>query len=168
VVRAVRSSLMICDKVYRLRFRPADALAEFVNLALNEPFTLEEIDSMKTGIADSGVNLTQAKLLDLQIPLPPIEEQREVVCRVEALFKLADAIEKRVAMAMARAEKLSQSVLAKAFRGELVPTEAELARREGRVYEPASQLLARIRKPHSPLDGAKRAPNGRVAALTHE
>jgi type I restriction enzyme S subunit len=38
-----------------------------------------------------------------------------------------------------------QSILAKAFRGELVPTEAELARREGRDYEPASALLERIR-----------------------
>ena len=44
-----------------------------------------------------------------------------------------------------RAEKLTQAVLAKAFRGELVPTEAELARREGRSYEPASVLLDRIR-----------------------
>jgi hypothetical protein len=34
----------------------------------------------------------------------------------------------------------------KAFRGELVPTEAELARREGREYEPASVLLERIKK----------------------
>jgi type I restriction enzyme S subunit len=35
--------------------------------------------------------------------------------------------------------------LAKAFRGELVPTEAEVARKEGRTYEPASELQARIR-----------------------
>jgi len=51
----------------------------------------------------------------------------------------------RVAAAMARADKLTQAILAKAFRGELVPTEAELARREGRDYEPASVLLERIR-----------------------
>lgn len=41
--------------------------------------------------------------------------------------------------------KLKQSILVKAFRGELVPTETELARREGREYEPASMLLERIR-----------------------
>jgi len=44
-----------------------------------------------------------------------------------------------------RAEKLTQAILAKAFRGELVPTEAELARREKRDYEPASVLLERIK-----------------------
>ena len=79
------------------------------------------------------------------IAVPPLVEQREVVRRVEALFKLVDAIERRVALATARAESLTQAVLAKAFRGELVPTEAELARREGQGYEPASVLLERIR-----------------------
>jgi type I restriction enzyme S subunit len=80
------------------------------------------------------------------IAVPPLVEQREVVRRVEALFKLVDAIERRVALATARAERLTQAVLARAFRGELVPTEAELARREGRDYEPASMLLDRIRQ----------------------
>ena len=47
--------------------------------------------------------------------------------------------------AFSRAENLTQSILAKAFRGELVPTEAKTARREGRSYEPASALPARIK-----------------------
>ncbi|MEZ4406419.1 MAG: hypothetical protein R3A52_08090 [Polyangiales bacterium] len=57
---------------------------------------------------------------------------------------MADAIERRVAAATARAEKLPQAILAKAFAGELVPTEAELARAEGRDYETAEALLARV------------------------
>ncbi|HZA23625.1 MAG TPA: hypothetical protein VFA32_13665 [Dehalococcoidia bacterium] len=61
------------------------------------------------------------------------------------MFALADAIEQWVAAATTRAEKLPQAILAKAFRGELVPTEAELARAEGRSYEAASQLLERIK-----------------------
>jgi type I restriction enzyme S subunit len=40
-------------------------------------------------------------------------------------------------------DRLTQAILATAFRGELVPTEAELARREGRSYEPAGELLGR-------------------------
>ncbi len=44
-----------------------------------------------------------------------------------------------------RAKKLTQAIIAKTFRGELVPTEAELARREGHSYESASTLLALIR-----------------------
>jgi hypothetical protein len=63
----------------------------------------------------------------------------------DGIAGLADAIEKRVAAATAQADTRRQAILAKAFRGELVPTEAELARREGRDYEPASVLLERIR-----------------------
>ncbi len=90
-------------------------------------------------------NINLEILREVAVPLPPLEEQREIVRRVEALFKLADAIEKRVVIATARAEKLTQSILAKAFRGDLVPTEPELARRNGRTYEPASALLGRIK-----------------------
>lgn len=89
--------------------------------------------------------LNGEKVRALTLPLPPFDEQGEIVRRVEAVFKLADAIERRVAAATARAEKLTQAILAKAFRGELVPTEAELARREGRSYESADELLERIR-----------------------
>ena len=63
----------------------------------------------------------------MAVPLAPLAEQKEIVRRVEAMFKLADGAEERVAAATLRAEKLSQAILAKAFRGELVPTEAEIA-----------------------------------------
>jgi len=78
------------------------------------------------------------------IPLPPLPEQHEIVRRVESLFALADRIEQRVAAGKERADRLTHMILAKAFRGELVPTEADLARKEGREYEPASVLLERI------------------------
>lgn len=88
-----------------------------------------------------------------------------------ALFALADRIEQRVAAASARVEKLTQAVLAMAFRGELVPTEAELARREEREYEPASVLLERIRRERANGRGkddagraARRARGGRGSA----
>jgi len=74
---------------------------------------------------------------------------------------LLDTIEKRVEMAAKRADKLSQAILAKAFRGELVPTEAELARREGREYEPASALLARIKAERAATETHPRHQNPR-------
>jgi hypothetical protein len=45
-----------------------------------------------------------------------------------------------------KTEKLRQSILSKAFSGELVEIEAEIARREGRDYETAEVLLERIKK----------------------
>lgn len=96
------------------------------------------------GVSQSNINAT--KLKAMPIPIPLIDEQKEIIRRVESLFALSDKIEKQVALALARTEKLTQSILAKAFRGELVPTEAELARQEGRDYEPASVLLERIKR----------------------
>jgi type I restriction enzyme S subunit len=84
------------------------------------------------------------RVRELPFVLPPLKEQKEIVRRVEQLFAFADQIEARFKKAQAQIERLTQSVLAKAFRGELVPTEAELARRDNRFYEPASELLARI------------------------
>jgi type I restriction enzyme S subunit len=84
-------------------------------------------------------------LAELDVPLPPLDEQREIVRIVGALFRFGDAIDNRVTTGATLVNKLTQSILAKAFRGELVPTEAELARREGRDYEPASVLLERIK-----------------------
>ncbi len=90
-------------------------------------------------------NLSNGVIKAWEIPLPPLAEQQEIVRRVSALFARADAIEARALAALKRVDALAQAVLAKAFRGELVPTEAELARRENRPYESAGELLERIR-----------------------
>lgn len=103
----------------------------------------QQFQELQRGATKVGLGLDDIR--SIWIARPPLEEQTEIVRRIEALFKLADTIEKRVATATALAEKLTQAILAKAFRGEIVPTEAELAKREGRPYESASALLARIR-----------------------
>jgi hypothetical protein len=73
--------------------------------------------------------------------------------RLGGVFRLADTIDRRLTAGTQPADKLTQPVLAKAFPGEPVPTEAELARRKGRSYEPASALLERIRaERHATVD----------------
>ena len=74
---------------------------------------------------------------------------------------LADAIEKRVAATTTRAEKLPQAILTKAFSGELVSTEAQLARAEGREYEPVEFLLERIRQERPGSCDTNRTPRRR-------
>jgi len=115
---------------------------DYIELYLKSPDAQKRLTAAMKGVAVRGVNIGDVRAL--QIGIPPLEEQCEIVRRVDALFKLADKIEERVAAATKRADKLTQAILAKAFRGELVPTEAELARKEGRDYEPASALLVRI------------------------
>lgn len=126
------------NAIYALSL-PSGINLEFIGFV----FKQSNLNANAGGSGQPFVN--QTTLNAVAVPLPPTDEQHEIVRRAEALFKLADAIEKRVNAASARAEKLTQAILATAFRGELVPTEAELARREGRHYEPASVLLERIK-----------------------
>ncbi|MDN8601080.1 restriction endonuclease subunit S [Citrobacter sp. S2-9] len=63
--------------------------------------------------------INQKDLSEIPVPTPPLPEQHEIVRRVEQLFTWADSIEKQVNNALARVNNLTQSILAKAFRGEL-------------------------------------------------
>ena len=91
----------------------------------------------ETGNVNQG-NVGAEGIRKASIELPSLAEQQEVVRRVEALFKLTDQIEARYNKANAFVDKLTQSILAKAFRGELVPQDPN--------DEPASVLLERIRE----------------------
>jgi type I restriction enzyme S subunit len=84
------------------------------------------------------------RVRELPFILPPLAEQQEIVRRVEKLFALSDRIEARYQEGKSRVDSLAQSVLAKAFCGEIVPTEAELAQAEGRSFESAEELMRRI------------------------
>ncbi len=113
---------------YLIRIRcSSELLPDYLNYCLNSPAGREYCWQVKTdGVSQSNINAK--KLAAFEFQLPSVGEQHEIVRRVESLFALADRIESRVAAASARAERLTQAILAKAFRGELVPTEAELGR----------------------------------------
>ncbi len=78
---------------------------------------------------------------EIWFPLPPLAEQQEIVRRVEALFKITDHIEERYNKARAYVDRLTQSILAKAFCGELVPQDPN--------DESTSELLKRIKEERS-------------------
>jgi len=117
------------------------ANSTFIVHAINSNIVKQQIMRITMGVAQRKISLSRFKTILL--PIPPLPEQNEIVRRVDALFALADTIEANVAAAKDRTAKLRQSILAQAFAGQLVPTEAELARREGREYESAAVLLER-------------------------
>jgi type I restriction enzyme S subunit len=110
---------------------------------LSAPFVYVQSQAQTHGVGNQDLGLT--RMVHMALPLPPLAEQQEIVRRVQALFALADHVEAQLPDPEQRVEKLITSILDRAFRGGLVPTEAELARQEGRDYEPASALLERIR-----------------------
>ncbi len=81
--------------------------------------------------------LSQGALNALPIGIPSLEEQKEIVSQVESLFALADTLEEKIESAKKRVDKLTQSILAKAFRGELVEQDPN--------DESAEKLLERIK-----------------------
>lgn len=111
---------------------------------INSPWGRQWARTVRTDCVSQS-NINSSKLRRMPVPTPPLSEQREIVRRIEARFQVLGMVEARMAAATAMAERLVQAVLDKAFRGELVPTEAELARQEGRSYEPGWVLLGRVR-----------------------
>lgn len=82
-------------------------------------------------------NLTLRICQDIPIPVPPIEEQKEIVRQIEKLFKAIDLMAHEYQKASKLCDRLDQATLSKAFRGELVSQDPN--------DEPAAVLLERLR-----------------------
>jgi type I restriction enzyme S subunit len=93
---------------------------------------------------------------EISVPFPPIIEQQQIVAAIETQFARLDDTVAALQRARTRLKRYRASVPKAACEGRLVPTEAELARREGRDYEPASVLLERIRAEREANAGKKR------------
>tara|TARA_R110002095_G_scaffold215151_1_gene208653 strand:+ start:167 stop:1591 length:1425 start_codon:yes stop_codon:yes gene_type:complete len=94
------------------------ALAPFVELALKAP-NAGRYQLLKSAYGGGKPGLNLKNIKDVQIALPKSEEMAEIVRQVDQLFAHADRIEQQVNKALARVNNLTQSILAKAFRGEL-------------------------------------------------
>ena len=108
------------------------ALVSYVKIRLLENYE----ETRKVAAGGNQPNLNLNKVREISIKLPEIEEQKEIVRLVDQYFAFADTIEAQVKKAQSRVDNLTQSILAKAFRGELVAQDPD--------DEPAEKLLERI------------------------
>jgi type I restriction enzyme S subunit len=83
-------------------------------------------------------NISQTLIKKQEVSVPLLGEQTEIVRRVELLFAYADRLEARLQAAQTAAQRLTPALLAKAFRGELVPQDPN--------DEPAAELLRRLKE----------------------
>lgn len=144
LVRSTRPHLMLSGKMYRFRTPEEHLSARYLESFLRSRDAQVAINRMKTGISDSGLNLTQKRFKQLAVPIAPRLEQERIVEAIESyLTRLDDAVAS-LERVQRNLERYRASVLKAAVEGRLVPTEAQLARQEGRDYEPASELLKRI------------------------
>ena len=115
---------------------------EYLLLAVQAPYVHKYAEHVAVG---SGVlHMRVGDVERMPIPVPPKEEQAALVTLAKSALSFVDKVEERLDRATHRAEQIPQAILSKAFSGELVPTEAELARLEGRTYETAEELLKRV------------------------
>lgn len=136
-VKSVRPRLMVCDKVYRIKVKQDKILPEFLVMLLNSPRVLEELETLKTGISDSGLNLTQDRFLSMKVVVPSLETQRAILEDLEQKLSNVAFFEAQLDSSLKAVETLRQSILKKAFSGQLVAQNPD--------DEPTSKLLARIK-----------------------
>ena len=124
-----------------LRIAPEKALPQFVAYRLATPDTYTDMKAMVRGVTRPRINLSHLK--QYEITVPPISEQAAIVRRVDNLFAIADSLQRRYASTVTQVGDLTPSVLAKAFRGELVPQDPN--------DEPAEKMLERIARERKDL-----------------
>ena len=108
---------------------------------LNDEF-VSKLNPLQRGTSYPAVR--DGDVFSQKVLLPPLAEQRRTVAAIETQFTRLDASVSALRRAQANLKRYRASVLKAACEGRLVPTEAELARSEGREYEPAAVLLERI------------------------
>ena len=101
-------------------------------------------DLIALGKGDTQMNISQEVIKGFPFLLAPLPEQHRIVAEIETQFTRLDASVAALRRAQANLKRYRASVLKDACEGQLVSTEAELARSEGRDYEPAGVLLERI------------------------
>ncbi|MGL5526476.1 MAG: restriction endonuclease subunit S [Aeromonas veronii] len=147
----------VCLGQRTMLIRPVENLvsARYLLLAIMEPNFKKRSDIFAVG---TGVkHYRVGDVSNLIIPIPPTEEQAEIVRRVEQLFTYADSIELQAKAAKEQVDNLTQAILAKAFRGELTA--------DWRAANPdlisgdnsAAALLARIQAERATAKPRKRA-----------
>lgn len=134
IVDNVLRPVFLSDKILRL-VMPGH-IKSWLLYTLRSPAGRRQIETLASGNQLSMRNLSQASLRSITIPMPPDDERKEIVRRIESLFAYADRLEARYAAARIQVDKLIPATLAKAFRGELVPRDPDDV--------PANVLLERI------------------------
>ena len=144
VMAVFDGNYLAIPSAYLIRFRFNENLrTRFAYYRLAAPIGQSELGLSTTAVTQPNVNAEAIKRIEFG--LPTVEEQDEIIRRVEAFFALTDRIEARFTAARAQAQRLTPLVLAKAFRGELVAQDPN--------DEPASALLARIASSNTAVVG---------------
>ncbi|MFN3509309.1 MAG: restriction endonuclease subunit S [Allorhizobium sp.] len=147
VVDAAAAGMLFAGYLIRVRLALSKAMPSFIQYWMQSLAVRRTIEDAAK--STSGVNNVNSQQLQaLQLKLPSLEEQHEIVRRIESAFAKIDRLAKEAKRALELVGRLDEAILAKAFRGELVPQDEN--------DEPAERLLARIRAEREAAPKGKR------------
>ena len=143
-VNTLDEEISLLSSVSFLRPRKGLVTSEFLRYYLLSPLSQGTLTANLSGTAIRRIVLRRVR--ELPIRVAPLREQARIVEEVEKQFTRLDAAVAGLQRVKANLKRYRASVLKAACEGRLVPTEAELARREGRSFESGEELLKRILK----------------------
>ncbi len=112
-VPSVRPRLMISGKMYRFRADQSQIFTEYLALFLRSTEAWTAIDAMKTGSSESGLNLTKDRFRKLKVSFGTLDEQRQILAKVEELMALLDRLEAARNAREATRDRLTAASLAR-------------------------------------------------------
>jgi len=143
LVERTREKLMMSGKMYRFRANAEVVEARYLAYFIQSRSAQLAIDRMKTGISDSGLNLTHDRFSNLAVNLPPLPEQRRIIDKIEELFSELDKGVESLTTARMQLSAYRKSVLKNAFEGKLT---ADWRAKNPDKLEAPDALLSRIKK----------------------
>lgn len=148
------AGMLFAGYLIRMRVDPSKCLPEYLHHFLQSPAARETLTMGAK--STTGVNNVNAQQLQaLAVPLPDLSTQASLVQTIEQAFTRADRLEAEATRARTLLDRLEAAILARAFRGELVPQDPN--------DEPASVLLARIRQSRAAAPQVKRGRRAKAA-----
>ena len=112
------NDMKIQKALHRVRFFQTKTISDFIYYYFFYQAKTGHISKYFTGTTIK--HLTGTGLMEVEIPLLPAKEQNQIVQEIESRLSIVDQLEKTIAESLQKAEALRQSILKKAFNGELV------------------------------------------------
>ena len=151
IAKRVTKKVMLSDKTLRIRF--TGFCQEYFLQYLRCRIGRRQIMALSTGNQESMRNIGQERIRSIAVPICSEIEAKVLLEELESKLSEADQLDQTLATALQQADVLRQSILKKAFHGQLV--------KQAKNEEPATALLERIRAGKS--NGMKLPPNRRKA-----
>ena len=130
----IPNGIIVAD-IVRLRLSNNLISKKFLVHEINSQHVIKQFEDHVKGTTRPRVNLTMIR--DFQIKLPPLNEQKRIVSKIESIFAEIDSMDKYIKTSIQQLDMLKSSVLKQAFEGKLVSHNPK--------DEPVAQLLAHVR-----------------------